>query len=113
MRSISRTNAGGLGDGDSFEPQVSWNGSRVAFLSEATNMAPGAATGETTNQVFVRNIVADRTFLASAPLAGAAEPLPADDPVFYRDRQLVFISEAPLTGDDQREDTDVFLKKLP
>ncbi|MEZ5100035.1 MAG: hypothetical protein R3C15_09605 [Thermoleophilia bacterium] len=54
---------GAAADADSDEPVVSADGTRVAFTSLATNLAPGVPAGRT--QVYVRDLAAGTTTLVS------------------------------------------------
>ena len=56
---------GVLNDRDAFEPVISGDGSRVAFESFATNLDPADMTEN--KDIFVRDLAAGRTTLASQP----------------------------------------------
>jgi Tol biopolymer transport system component len=60
--------AGGPADGDSRDPSISADGTRVAFASAATNLS--ASKPDDSRGVFVRDLVAQTTTLVSSP-AGA------------------------------------------
>jgi len=54
---------GAKGNGDSFSPAISSDGEKVVFASTATNLAPGAAHGET--NVYLRDLRTNRTTMIS------------------------------------------------
>jgi hypothetical protein len=45
-RRLSLTDSGEESDGDSFNPSLNFDGSRVAFESDAGNLAAGATSGQ-------------------------------------------------------------------
>jgi hypothetical protein len=55
LQRASQTNGGTAGNGDSTEPALSGDGSRVAFRSAATNLATGDTNGA--DDVFVQDLV--------------------------------------------------------
>ncbi|MGZ4201460.1 MAG: TolB family protein [Thermoleophilaceae bacterium] len=93
------------GDGASFDPSISDDGSRVAFLSQSTNLGDG----DTDNQVdvHVRDITSGRTILASRAdgANGAKENNAAgQEPVISGNgRRVAFETRATNLGDG---DTD-------
>ena len=56
---------GGKGDGNSIKPSISRDGTRVAFLSDASNLVPGSSGGR---QFYVRDLAAGTTAVAGPPL---------------------------------------------
>jgi dipeptidyl aminopeptidase/acylaminoacyl peptidase len=58
---------GAPGDGDASDPSISDDGSRIAFTSTATNLAPGKA--DDTRAIFVRDLSRAATRLVSDPAA--------------------------------------------
>lgn len=66
---ISVSSAGTQSDGPSSHPSVSGNGRYVAFQSDAANLVAGDTNG--TTDIFVRDLVANVTTLASVPGPGA------------------------------------------
>ena len=91
MRRASVAGAATQSNGHSFEPSVSADGSRVAFLSDATNLSP--ASGGI--QAYLRDLGASTTVQVSATSAGAAPNGPADQPKVSSDgRYVAFTSTA-------------------
>ena len=89
------------GDGASFDPSISDDGSRVAFLSTSTNLADGDTDNQT--DVHVRDITTGRTFLASRAdgANGAKENAGAgQEPVISGNgKRVVFQTRATNLGD--------------
>lgn len=112
---ISQSSSGVQGNEDSFRPAVSWDGKRVAFQSEANNLAQGAEGGNRTQQVFVRNTSDNTTFLASASRTGQKGNDEAEHPVFFRNRQVLFDTEATnlVAPDPNGDEEDILRKRLP
>lgn len=100
------------GDGGSFAPSMSADGRLVAFASEASNLVPGDTNG--LRDIFVRDLTAGVTWLASVSSAGAHADGPSDAPAISGEGQLVaFVSSATnLVGDDRDGVTDVFAREL-
>lgn len=63
-RRLSKTRDGAESDGDSDRPALNYNGTRVAFDSTASNLAPGATPG--VQQVFQRASPADAALIFAA-----------------------------------------------
>ncbi len=68
-RLISATRSGAAGRGDSFSASVDAAGDRVAFESDAPNLALGDANG--TDDVFVRNLLTGALRWSTAPTVAA------------------------------------------
>lgn len=65
---VVRSYAGTAAAGDSADAQINGDGSRVAFISGATNLVPGDTNGQ--EDVFVRNVGAATTSMASTTTSG-------------------------------------------
>jgi hypothetical protein len=65
----STSDAGAKGNGNSFDPSLSADGTRVAFLSSATNLDPGDTDG--LDDVYVKDLTTGDTVLASTSDTGA------------------------------------------
>jgi TolB protein len=109
------TGASGVkGNGGSFEPAISADGRFVAFESEATNLHPD--DGDTSEDLFVRDLQANTTTLVSR--ATAASGVKGDsgsyEPAISGDGRFVaFESTASnLHPDDTDTNVDVFLRDL-
>ena len=102
---VSRpTHRGGIGNGDSFAPAVSADGNHVAFVSSATNLAPGA--DQSVPQLFLTDAFGSRTELASKGLGGRPADAPVLRPAVSGDGELVaFESESRtlVTGSSGHE----------
>jgi Tol biopolymer transport system component len=103
---------GPVADGFSAEPSISADGRYVAFRSNAENLS---AEGVAFNDVFVRDLVAATTELASRAPGGAAADGDSGAPSLSADgRHVAFESQADnLSGDDaDGNSTDVFVRDL-
>src|SRR5688572_7620185 len=112
---VSVAGDGGQGDGDSRAPSIDRTGSVVAFASEATNLLPGDANGQ--SDVFVRRmgIGPHTTTLASAAADGSGAGNGAsDEPSLSRAGSMVaFASDATnLAAGDDNGHKDVFRRSL-
>ncbi|MDQ3945720.1 MAG: hypothetical protein M3357_11325, partial [Actinomycetota bacterium] len=100
-------------DGDSSEPVISADGNRVAFTTWAGNLS---ADGNADTDVYVRDIAAGRTVLASIGANGVAPAGASMSPSINRDGSLVaYASRAENlvpSGEDTNMVQDVFLTNL-
>jgi Tol biopolymer transport system component len=105
---------GPKGNGSSREAEISADGRYVAFRSAASNLHPDDP--DTTNDVFVRDLVADTTTLVSraATATGAKGNGASDMPSISADgRYVAFRSAASnLHPDDPDITADVFVRDL-
>ncbi|GGD13982.1 hypothetical protein GCM10007231_11300 [Nocardioides daphniae] len=92
---VSATPGGAAGNGVSYEPQISDDGSAVAFTSRATNLVSG--TSGPGSDVVVREVGSGASELVSAggATAGAWAPTISGD----GDR-VAFVTDAAVPGDD-------------
>src|SRR5262245_17209045 len=65
---VSLGTGGTQGNGDSFQPALSWDGRFVAFDSKATDLVPGDTNGK--QDVFVRDRVGGQTVRVSVASDG-------------------------------------------
>ena len=109
---VSVSSSGGQGNGASYGPAISADGSRVAFTSAATNLTPGDRNGQL--DVFVRDLERQTTLLVSVGPQGAMGDGPSVAPSISGDGLLVaFESDADtLVRDDENGTGDVFVHDL-
>ena len=98
------------GNGPSATPGLSADGSRIAFLSAATDLVPGTVPARSRNLYVQDRTTGARTFIARA--APQSEPLPPFSfvPRLSIDgRRIAFLSDAPLVAGDYNGTSDVYL----
>ena len=106
---VSRSASGVKGNGESRLPAISADGTRVAFISEATNLHPARVPG-----VYVKHLATGAVELVSATAAGAAANAGADRVVLSADGRVAAFS-TPATNLDPADpvaDFDVYVKDL-
>ncbi|NOS70893.1 MAG: hypothetical protein HOP33_13300 [Verrucomicrobia bacterium] len=111
-RLVSSTGSGG-GNGNSFNPSISSNGQFIAFESAASNLAVGDTNG--VNDVFVRDMIAGATTLASVSTNGFSSGNGVSRfPVMSADgSRVAFESDASdLTLDDTNSLKGIFVRDL-
>lgn len=107
--------AGGdvAGNGPSSQPVLSFDGTKVAFVSVATDLVGEAVSGA--GDVYMRDLAADTTSLVSVDGAGSGGGNgPSSGPTFSSDgRRLAFTSEASnLSPGDANGVSDVYVRDL-
>jgi Tol biopolymer transport system component len=106
--------AGALGNSDSYAPAISADGRIVAFQSRANNLTEDMLSGEGPLDVFVRDLGAATTILASrasGPAGATGNNRVLLRPALSGDGRLVaFTSSAALTPDDLDDNTDVLVR---
>lgn len=109
---ISVNNSGIQGNLDSTFPGVSADGSKVAFESDATNLA-GSKTNAYQN-IFVRDLINGTTTVVSVDSSGSPSNGNSFFPVLNADgSKVVFESQASaLIVNDKNTSTDVFMHDL-
>lgn len=109
---VSVAKGGGAANGPSWYPVVSADGTRVAFLSFATNLA-GEVDG-TMSQVFLRDLVRGKTALVSVGHDGVAgNGLSGTGGISADGTRVVFVSHATnLAGSDTNGLPDVFVRDV-
>ena len=100
------------GNGRSSQPLLSADGRYVVFQSQASDLVPGDHNER--SDVFVRDLVANRTLRLSTLSSGAAPDLGAFSPVLAPDgRTVAFLSWAnDLASGDRNRAGDVFVLRL-
>jgi uncharacterized repeat protein (TIGR01451 family) len=111
-------NAAGTATGDGRSGGGTWNadGSQVAFHSLASDLDPGAGQvpGSSTAQVYVRDLAAGATTLASTRADGSgAGDRESSSPRFLADGRIAFLSGARDLdpADDEGDSIDVFVAR--
>jgi len=109
-RRVSVSSAGAGGNGPSSTPAISGNGDVVAFVSDATNLAPGDTNGSP--DVFARVRSTNTTQLVSVGAGGVPADSLSADPVLSRDgRYVAFDSSATnLVPGDTNGFQDIFVR---
>jgi len=109
---ISVTSTGEQGAGDSGDPSVSGDGTRVAFRTAAANILPGVPTFG----VALRDTAAGTTTLVSANSAGTQANDFSERPSISADGQTVAFEAGPLTtnlyANDSNATNDIIVKTL-
>jgi Tol biopolymer transport system component len=107
---VSKSSAGGAGDGDSSSPLISADGRYVAFESAATTLVSGDTNGKI--DIFVRDRQTGTTTLVSKSSAGVGGDGDSYHPSFSVDgRYVVFTSAATnLVSGDTNGAYDVFVR---
>jgi len=104
---------GTAGNGASTRPVVSNDGTKVAFVSVATDLVGGRVSGA--GDVYVRDLAAGTTSLVSVDgMGGGGGNGPSDGPTFSSDgRRLAFTSDASNLGpSDANGVSDVYVRDL-
>ena len=94
-------------------PSISADGNRIAFSTAATNLVPGDSNG--IPDVFVRDVAAGSTVLASRQANGAIIPagFPSGDPAISGDgNRVAFVTRFAGDALDGNNDVDVYLRDL-
>jgi Tol biopolymer transport system component len=107
---VSVSSTGTAGNGDSFFPDISWNGRYVAYHSVASNLVPG--DGNNTEDVFVYDRKVDTTEIISVDNEGDEGNASSVQPAISANGRFVtYQSDAPnlVPGDDNNA-TDIFVR---
>ena len=92
-------------------PSISADGNRIAFASAATNLVADDANA--LPDVFVRDVAAGSTVLASRDGGGAGIPFPSGDPAISGDGlKVAFVSRFEGDPLDTNNASDVYLRDL-
>jgi hypothetical protein len=107
---VSVTDSGERANGGSFAPSINADGTRIAFVSPASNLVPGD-TGS--NDVFVRDTVAGRTIRVSVRADGSqADGHSGSVSISDDGTRVVFNSWGRLVVDDTDYREDIYLRDL-
>ena len=98
--------------GNSFNPSLSADGTKVAFYSDATNLVAGDTNGA--RDVFVRDLTADTTVRVSVASGGTQGNGNAANPSLSADgTKVAFASDASnLVAGDSNGQSDIFVRDL-
>lgn len=110
---VSGGGALSLGSGGPFgAPSISADGNRIAFASAATNLVADDSNG--ISDVFVRDVAAGSTVLASRRVNGAVITIfPSGDPAISGDgNRVAFVTRFAADALDANGETDVYLRDL-
>jgi Tol biopolymer transport system component len=112
-RLVSRASGadGAPADGESYSPAISADGTKVAFISDATNLT---ADGTIPTQVYVRDLVANTTTLVSTGPSGPAQYGASEQLGINQDgSKVAFITWSPnLVAGDTNNRSDVFVRDM-
>ena len=109
---VSASAAGVVGNADSYAPNFSPDGSKVAFESRASNLVSGDTNGKI--DIFVKDLATGAITRISTDVSGGQANDHSETPVFSPDgSKVVFDSAASnlVTGDTNGRD-DIFVKDL-
>ncbi|HEX2058929.1 MAG TPA: adenylate/guanylate cyclase domain-containing protein, partial [Actinomycetota bacterium] len=108
----SVTSEGELTDADSYDPSISDDGTRVAFVSEAPDLAD--ADGDEDPDVFVHDFESGETLLVSAPVDGEASRGDSLRPVISGNGRFVAFdsSSDDLVPNDRNGVRDIFVFEI-
>lgn len=109
---VSRAADGSAADGSAWSPAISADGRRVAFSSNAPDLAGGDTNGKA--DVFVHDLATGETLRASVTADNREGNGASEDPALSADGRFVaFASSASnLVGDDANRVSDVFVRDL-
>jgi uncharacterized delta-60 repeat protein len=109
---VSTSAAGLQGNGSSFSPVFSPDGSRIAFFSDAINLVAGDSNGVT--DVFVKDLTTGAIARVSTNAAGAQGNQSSQSVAFSPDGSKVafYGSASNLVAGDSNGAADVFVKNL-
>ena len=106
---VSVTNAGGPLGGSSFDPQLTTDGNRVAFMS--TGNPTGTDTNGASADVIVRDRAKNRNILASTDQDIRQLPADSSGPAISGDgRYVLFRSQGSFTSTDTNDLMDVYIR---
>jgi hypothetical protein len=112
FNAVSRHSNGTLGNGDSYDPQISSDGNRVAYTSEATNLVDSDIGGYA--DVFVSGRTGGSTYLASRTnSSGQADDSSYLGGISADGQQVCFYSRATnLTSSGYAAGSDVYVSNV-
>src|SRR2546430_521085 len=108
---VSVATGGAPANGNSLAPAISKDGRFVAFYSDASNLVPGDANGE--SDVFVYDRSSGTTTLASASSSGVQGDAPSGQPALDADGGVVAFSSFAdnLIALDENFTSDIFVRE--
>ena len=123
---ITAVSLAGKKGADGQDPSISDDGRYVAFESTSGDLASGtsgaksgststggvAVAGTISSFVYVRDLVKQKTVLASVDSAGKAAGLSFDPVISGDGRYVAFDSRSPLVADDTNAASDVYVRDL-
>lgn len=109
---VSRSTSGEVGNSVSYGPELSGDGSRIVFWSDASNLVPGDTNGR--SDVFLRDLRAGQTRRVSEPTGGGQGNANSYLPALSANGEVVaFLSDASnLVAGDDNGFSDVFAHVL-
>jgi Tol biopolymer transport system component len=109
---VSTDSTGVESNDQSTQPVFSPDGTRVAFISKATNLVAGDTNGQT--DIFIKDLVSGETTRVSTSSTGEQAGRSSSNPVFSPDgTRLLFSSSATnLVAGDTNSADDIFVKDL-
>jgi Tol biopolymer transport system component len=108
---LASTGPNGLGNGGSFRPSLSADGTKVAFYSSASNLVAGDTNGR--DDVFVKDLLTGAVTLASAGQNGQGNGESLAPSLSADGTKVAFSSDASnLVAGDTNSTVDVFVKDL-
>ncbi|WP_158284558.1 ELWxxDGT repeat protein [Azospirillum sp. TSO35-2] len=108
----SRAVDGGDANGSSFAAALSADGTKVAFLSQASNLVTGDTNGW--GDIFVKDLTTGKTTLVSQAMDGSPGDGPSSNPAISADgTKIAFSSSADdLVAGDSNGREDIFVRDL-
>lgn len=109
---VSRSSAGVKGNGDSFDPSLSADGSRLAFISRSNNLDP--AETDALADVFVRDLPSSTTTWASRGSSPTGTKGESFEPALSGNGNFVAFFSTSSNLDPDETDTlqDIFVRSL-
>jgi uncharacterized repeat protein (TIGR01451 family) len=108
----STSDLGQKGNADSFSPAISADGTRVAFVSAASNLDP--ADGDNTYDIYIKNLLTDDITLASRSDSGTKGNKSSTSPALSSNGTVVAFDSMSTNLDpgDADQTHDVYVKDL-
>lgn len=109
---VSRAQDGGDANGSSFSAALSADGTKIAFLSQASNLVTGDTNGR--GDIFVKDLTTGKTTLVSQAVDGSPGNGPSSNPAISGDgTKIAFSSSADnLVPGDGNGGEDIFVRDL-
>jgi hypothetical protein len=111
VQRVSKTSAGGFVNGQSFDPVITGDGTRVAFASSGN--ASGTDTNGAKTDTFVKDLTTGKVTLVSTELFLGQLGVDSALPTLSRDgRYAGFVSAGSFAGDDKNSARDNYLRAV-